>query len=291
MSVDAVDVMVVAELAMPEAYAVPDEGASRLKNIGGMLRGPRLQSPCLAYAVRHPEAGTILIDTGLHPDASTSLRKDFGTAMALFFRGIKPAARPYLDQLRDLGIDPGAVERVVMTHLHVDHTGAMRLLPNARFVCAREEWQAATGKRATGQGYVAGHLPPESRMEFVDFGRSGERLGPFASTIDLLGDGSIRLISTPGHTRGHLSVLLNVADGRTVLVVGDAVYTMRNLELERAPLLVNDKPAYFRSLRELKAYAAQEPEAILVPTHDPDAWRALASARAHSDDHGVAKLG
>lgn len=289
MSVDAVHVMVVAELAMPEAYAVPDEGAGRLKNIGGMLRGPRLQAPCLAYAVRHPEAGTILIDTGLHPDASTNLRQDYGTAMALFFRGIKPAARPYLDQLRALGVDPDAVERVIMTHLHVDHTGAMRLLPNARFVTTREEWAAATGRRATGQGYVGGHLPPEARMEFVDFARSGEAFGPFGATIDLLGDGSIRLLSTPGHSPGHLSVLLRVADGRTVLVVGDAVYTLRNLELERAPLLVNDKGAYFRSLRELKAYAAQEPEAILVPTHDPDAWRAL--DRAHSEDQGVAKLG
>src|SRR3954451_10510952 len=161
MSVDAVDVMVVAELAMPEAYAVPDEGASRLKNLGGMLRGPRLQSPCLAYAVRHPEAGAILLDNGLNPDASTSLRKDYGTAMALFFRGIKPAARPYLDQLRDLGVDPDAVERVVMTHLHVAHTGAMRLLPNALCVRARDERRAATGRRATGHAYVGGHLHPQ----------------------------------------------------------------------------------------------------------------------------------
>ena len=279
MSVDAVDVMVVADLAMPEAYAVPDEGAGRLKNLAAMFRGPKLDSHCLAYAVRHPEAGTILIDTGLHPGASTNLRQDFGFAMALFFRGIKPAARPYVDQLRDLGIDPASVERVVMTHLHVDHTGAMRLLPNARFICAREEWRAATAPRAAAQGYVAGHLPPESRMELLDFAAAGERSGPFGATIDLLGDGSIRLIATPGHTPGHLSVLLRRTDGREVLVAGDAVYTMRNLELERAPLLVNDKPAYFRSLRELKAYAHQEPEAILVPTHDPDAWRALAQER------------
>jgi N-acyl homoserine lactone hydrolase len=290
MSVDAVDVMVVADLPMPEAYALPEDGA-KLKNVAGMFRGPKLQSHCLAYAVRHSEAGTILIDTGLHPDASQSVRKDYGAAMALFFRGIRPARRPYAEMLRERGIEPDAVERVIMTHLHVDHTSAMRLLPSARFVCTRDEWEAATGSRATAQGYVARHLPPESRMDLLDFERSGERLGPFASTIDLLGDGSIRLISTPGHTRGHLSVLLNVADGRTVLVVGDAVYTLRNLEEERAPLLVNDKPAYFRSLRELKAYAAQEPEAILVPTHDPDAWRALASAGAHSEDQGVAKLG
>jgi N-acyl homoserine lactone hydrolase len=289
MSVDAVDVMVVADLAMPEAYAVPDENAGRVKNLVGMFRGPSLDSHCLAFAVRHPEAGTILIDTGLHPDASTNLRKDFGPAMALFFRGIKPPARPYLDQLRDLGIEPDAVERVIMTHLHVDHTGAMRLLPNARFTCAREEWQAATARRATAKGFVAGHLPPESRMELLDFASSGERFGPFGSTIDLLGDGSIRLISTPGHTAGHISVLLRVAGGRTVLVVGDAVYTLRNLELERAPLLVDDKPAYFRSLRELKAFATQEPDAILVPTHDPDAWRALAAAR--SEDRAAAQPG
>ena len=101
------------------------------------------------YVVRHPDAGTILIDTGFHGDVRThGVRHDFGTLMSLVFRSLRPAEQPFDAQLRGLGVDPDAVERVVMTHLHVDHTSGMRLLPHARFVCARAEWSAARGRGA-----------------------------------------------------------------------------------------------------------------------------------------------
>jgi glyoxylase-like metal-dependent hydrolase (beta-lactamase superfamily II) len=227
--------------------------------------------------VRHPEAGTILVDTGFHRDAKTSLRGDFGTTMGLVFRSLRPADEPYEEQLARCGVDPAAVERVVMTHLHVDHTSGMRLLPNARFLCDAVEWRAANATGASVRGYVGKHLPPESRVDLVDFEADGQPHGPFARTIDLLGDGSVRLISTPGHTPGHLSVLLRARGDAPVLLVGDAVYTLRSMREEILPLLTAGDEAYRRSLRELKAFAEDEPEAILVPSHDPSAWRELHS--------------
>jgi glyoxylase-like metal-dependent hydrolase (beta-lactamase superfamily II) len=234
-----------------------------------------LDSPCLAYVVRHPAAGVLLIDTGFHPDASEKLRKDFGTPMALLFHNLKPAELPYEEQLRHIGVEASDVERVIMTHLHVDHTGGIRRLPKARFVCAREEWRAATSKGAAGKGYVAHHMPPESRVELVDFAAQGEPYGPFSATIDLLGDGSIRLLSTPGHTLGHMSALVRVRGDHQVLVVGDAAYTLRSIHEEALPLLTVDDELYLRSLREIGEYARREPEATLVPFHDPTAWRSV----------------
>ena len=271
-----VDVLITARLPIPEPY-VFRASENRLAAFGAALRrsGGMLDARCLAYVVRHPDAGPLLIDTGFHPDASQSLRQDFGVTMGLFFRGLKPAREPYSEQLRALGVEAEGVERVVMTHLHVDHTSGMRLLPSARFVCSRAEWGAANGPRASGKGYVARHLPEETRMELLDFDASGESHGPFAKTVDLLGDGSVRLISTPGHTPGHLSVLLRAKGGRQVVIVGDAVYTLRSLREELLPLLTANDGAYRRSLRELKAFAEQNPDATLVPSHDPSAWRAL----------------
>jgi glyoxylase-like metal-dependent hydrolase (beta-lactamase superfamily II) len=160
----------------------------------------------------------------------------------------------------------------------------MRLLPNARFISTGAEWAAATGCGAAGNGYVSHHLPPRTRVELLDFGDRGERYGPFSSTIDLLGDGSIRLISTPGHTWGHMSVLLRVAGGRQVLIVGDAVYTLRGLREERLPLLTTSDETYLRSLRKIKAFSEQEPDAILVPTHDPTAWHQLRQVTASAEN-------
>jgi N-acyl homoserine lactone hydrolase len=192
------------------------------------------------------------------------------------FRGLRPAGASFSQQLRDRGIAAGDVGLVVMTHLHVDHTSAMRELPAAEFVCDAREWRAATGRRAVLGGYVGHHLPGQARMRLVDIDRTGEPHGPFPRTVDLLGDGSIRLLSTPGHTPGHLSVLLRRASDGPLLVVGDAAYTRRSIDEQLLPAFSADAALYRRSLEQLAAYAREEPAATLVPTHDPDAWRDVA---------------
>jgi glyoxylase-like metal-dependent hydrolase (beta-lactamase superfamily II) len=153
----------------------------------------------------------------------------------------------------------------------------MRLLPNAEFVLAREEWAAATGRGSGAKGFVAHHLPPAERVRAVDFGADGEPHGPFARTVDLFNDGSVRLVSTPGHTPGHLSLLLRTPGERLVLLVGDAAYTLRNVREQVLPLLTAGDRRSRESLRELAAFAESEPGATLVPSHDPDAWRELAA--------------
>ncbi len=271
------EVMVTAEIPTPHWYVFRPSGGNAVSRLAKALRSGEgaVRSPCLAYAVRHPAAGTILIDTGMHPDASTDLRRDFGTPMSLLFRSMRPADAPFDEQLRALSIEPRDVEQVIMTHLHVDHTSGMRLLPNAEFTCSRAEWSAARGRFAAGRGYVRHHLPPDSRVRLVDFERDGKAYGPFSKTIDLLADGSVRLISTPGHTPGHLSVLLTLADDRRVLVIGDAAYTLRNIREEILPMFTAGDEDSLRSMREIGAFAQGEPEAILVPSHDPSAWREL----------------
>ncbi len=272
------EVILTAEVPMPAGYVFRAQGNRLNRMLAGVpLGGEVMRSQCLAYAVRHPSAGAILIDTGMHPAASNNLREDFGIPMSLLFRGLRPVDAPFDEQLRTLDIEPSAVEQVIMTHLHVDHTSGMRLLPNAEFVCTRKEWSAARQRFAAAKGYVGHHLPPEPRMRLLDLDRDGQPHDAFTKTIDLLGDGSIRLVSTPGHTPGHLSVLLRLTHDRQALIVGDAAYTLRNIHEEILPMLTTDDHASLRSMREIKAFAASEPETILVPTHDPTAWHALRS--------------
>jgi len=274
-----VEVLVAGETRMPPAYVFRPSGP-RVAALPGVLRprGRTLRAPLLAYVVRHPGAGTLLIDTGLHPGAATDLRGDYGRLMGTMFRSLEPAEPDFAAQLRARGVEPGEVELVVMTHLHVDHTGGMRLLPRARFACDRAEWAEARGRGAPLKGYAAGHLPAAERMRLLDLRADGVAHGPFRRTLDLFGDGSVRLVSTPGHTPGHLSVLLRLAGGRELLVVADAAYTLRSIEAQALPFFTADDEAYRRSLAELKAYADTHPEATLVPTHDADAWRAVAGS-------------
>ena len=276
-----VDVIVTAEIPMPEAYVQRAPGPRVMQLARGLRGGGRsVRAPCLAYVVRHPSAGVMLIDTGMHADAKRDLRRDFGVPMSLMFRQLVPAEEPFDAQLRGLGVDPAAVEKVVMTHLHVDHTSGMRLLENATFVCSAAEWSAAHGRFAAARGYVGHHLPPDRRVECVDISRDGVADGPFPRTLDLLGDGSVLLISTPGHTPGHMSLLLRLEGGRRLLVVGDAAYTLDNLATETLPMLTDDDDASLRSMRQISAFMAADPDALVVPTHDPTAWRALRDAAA-----------
>jgi N-acyl homoserine lactone hydrolase len=271
------DTIVTAKVSMPYGYVYRSGGSPARRLLTGISPfGETLEAPCLAFVVRHPSAGTILIDTGMHRDARENPRRDFGIPLSLMFRGLRPAEKPFDEQLRALDIEPDSVERVLMTHLHLDHTSGMRLLPNAKFTASGAEWTATRRKFPAGKGYVPHHLPAVSQMQLLDFDRDGEPYTTFARTIDLLGDGTIRLISTPGHSAGHLSVLLRLADGGQVLLVGDAAYTLRNIHEEILPLLTDNDASARRSIAEIKAFALANPQTTLVPSHDPDAWRALA---------------
>jgi N-acyl homoserine lactone hydrolase len=271
------DVIVTAKVSMPYGYVYRTQGNPARRILSGISPfGGMLDAPCIAFVVRHPAAGTILIDTGMHRDAREDPSRDFGMPLSLMFRMLRPAEEPFDEQLRALDIEPDSVERVVMTHLHVDHTSGMRLLPNAQFIASTAEWAATRGRFPAGKGYVPHHLPAVSRMQLLDFERDGEPYATFEQTVDLLGDGTIRLLSTPGHTAGHLSVLLRLADGGQALLVGDTAYTLRNIHEEILPMLTDNDALARRSIGAIRAFALASPQTILVPSHDPNAWRALA---------------
>lgn len=276
------DVLFHGELPSPHGYVYRPSG-NRLIRLPRALMAPgdAVRMPCLSFVVRHPTAGVILVDTGFHPDLLARGAADFGWPLRIMFRGIRPGPDAFDAQLRERGIEPSDVTQVVMTHLHGDHTSGMRLLPRAEFVVAADELAAARGRGAATKGFVAAHLPGDARFRVVDIAGDGEPFGPFDHTVDLLGDGSVRLISTPGHTPGHLSLLVETADHGTVLLVGDAAYTRRSIAERILPLLTGDDAAAQATLNALHEYASENPQTTVIPTHDPDAWRqfVLASSR------------
>ena len=222
MSVVEIEPIVTAQVPLSEAYT----------HRGSPLKW--LRCPCLAFVLRHPTAGVLLVDTGL--------------------------GRGFDRRLLGRGVDPSAVETVLMTHLHVDHTSGMGGLEHARFWISEREWKAAHGRLAITTGVIPKHLPGDDRVELVE----GE--------VDVLGDGSVRLLPTPGHTPGHMSVLVRTARG-DVLLAGDAAYTLRNVRDQSLPLINASADRYRASLAKLRAFA--DAGVPVVPSHDPDAYKAL----------------
>jgi N-acyl homoserine lactone hydrolase len=251
-----------------------------LKLLRALITGkPSATVPVPAFLIRHPSAGAILVDTGMHPSIATDGRENFG---GLATRIGKPNLAPGEDvpaQLRKRGLDPGEIPVVVMTHLHLDHSSAISEFPNSTFVVSETEWKAAaTGPRPLLNGYRRAHFDYAFDYRTVDFDRGGiDSYATFGRTFDLFGDGSIRLAYTPGHSAGHMSVIAHLAK-RDFVIGGDATYMQAQLE-GSAPLAPRpfDAHNYRRSLQELKLFKREYPDAIVTPGHDPDFYAGISA--------------
>jgi glyoxylase-like metal-dependent hydrolase (beta-lactamase superfamily II) len=249
-----------------------------LKLARALITGrPEATVPCPAFLIRHPSAGAILVDTGLHPSIATDGRENFGGLAA---RVGRPSLEPGEDvpaQLRGRGLEPGEVPIVVMTHLHIDHTSAISEFPQAAFVVSEVEWEAATtGPKPLLNGYHRPHFDYAFDYRTVDFDRGGvDSYASFGRTYDLFGDGSIRLAYTPGHSPGHMSVICRLGQ-RDFVIGGDATYTSAQLT-GTAPLAPRpfDAHNYRRSLQELKLFSREYPDAIVTPGHDAEFFAKL----------------
>ncbi len=238
---------------------------------------PGATVPCPAFLIRHPSAGAILIDTGLHASIATDPSENFGRLGARFGH---PSLEPGTDvssQLRERGLDVNEIPIVVMTHMHIDHTSAISEFPNATFILSEPEWQEATGgHQPLMNGYRHMHYDYAFDFRTIDFDRGEiDSYATFGRSFDLFGDGSIRLAFTPGHSAGHLSVIARLKQ-RDFVIGGDATYTEAQLK-GNAPLAPRPADAhnYRRSLQELRQFGREFPDAIITPGHDAEFYSKL----------------
>jgi N-acyl homoserine lactone hydrolase len=230
--------------------------------------------PVPAYLARHPGVGRILVDSGLHPSIVRNPRDNLGRFSSRHYR--VEDGKDIVSQLRKRRLVPTDIDVVVLTHLHEDHASGIEAFPHAKFVVSATEWEAATGgPRVRLQGYIRSHYDYAFDFATVDFDSDRvESYGPFGRTFDLFGDGSVRLAYTPGHSAGHMSVILKLPR-RDFVVIGDAAYDWKQFNGEAEPTMMADEHNWRRSLRELQAYRRTYPYALMVPGHDPEFWEKL----------------
>jgi glyoxylase-like metal-dependent hydrolase (beta-lactamase superfamily II) len=261
----------------PKAWLLREEGRLAKPHALGMLGAEKVESPIQAFLVEHPSAGPILIDTGLHPSCAVDPKQNLGrVGAAAFGNGLKmETSQAVPARLRAAGIDPKSVKLVVMTHLHVDHASAISEFPAATFVVAKQEWEAAIEPRGELRGYRRQQFDHAFDYRLLDFdGADTESFASFGRSFDLLGDGSIRVVFTPGHTRGHMSVVLQLSEGE-LLMAGDAAFTRETLRTGHLPYMLDDTHRFKRSLKEIQMYMELTPDAPVIVGHDIEAWREL----------------
>jgi glyoxylase-like metal-dependent hydrolase (beta-lactamase superfamily II) len=231
--------------------------------------------PIYAWVVEHPE-GILVVDTG---ETARAVQPGYFPPWHPYFRfAVREWVRPEVEigpQLRALGIGPTDVRWLVMTHLHTDHAGGLQHFPGVDILVSRAEYAAAQGLRGRIEGYPSNRWPDWFAPRLVDW--SDQPDGPFTRSLPLTQAGDVVLVPTPGHTRGHLSVVVREGD-RTIFLAGDTSYT-EGLLLEQVPDGVGPDEAQARDTQRRILQLALAMPTVYLPTHDPEAARRLAERR------------
>jgi N-acyl homoserine lactone hydrolase len=223
--------------------------------------------PILAWLVEHPE-GLIVVDTG---ETAQVANPGYFPRWHPFFRfGLREWVTPEQEigpQLRALGFSPDDVRWVVLTHFHTDHAGGLAHFPANEVVCSRVDYRYSRGLLGKARGFLPQHWPQSFAPTLTDFGDAP--FGPFPASTTLTAAGDVRLVPTPGHTPGHLSVVID--DGETVLfLAGDTSYT-EQLMLAGTPDGVSPDVGQARQTLARIRHLTTQRRTMYLPTHDADA--------------------
>ena len=210
----------------------------------GVNEGKPIEFSDNCYLIRHAK-GLLLWDTGV-PDAVAAMPDGMVVGGgALTYRRAKTLAA----QLAELGVKPAEVSYVAVSHTHGDHIGNLGLFPSSTILIQGAEYDWAMG------------LP--TKPAFV----ATQTIQKLAGDRDVFGDGSVTILSTPGHTPGHQSLLVVLPKTGALVLSGDAVHFRDNWEQRRVPSMNVNRDQTLASLERLASVLAER-KATLWINHD-----------------------
>jgi N-acyl homoserine lactone hydrolase len=210
----------------------------------GVNEGKSMDFVDSCYLIKHSQ-GWFLWDTGI-PDAVAAMPDGLKPAdpRAVTWKRPKTLAA----QLEQIGVKPADVKGMAVSHTHPDHIGNVEMFPTTMLYVqkAEYEWPGADNKPR----FKAEH--PVTLLE-------GDR--------DIFGDGSITILSTPGHTPGHQSLLVKLPKTGEVVLSGDAVHFKSNWENRGVPVNNVSKEQSLASMEKISGVLEKD-KARLWINHD-----------------------
>lgn len=174
-------------------------------------------------------------------------------------------------QLEKININPEEVRTVILTHFHTDHAGGLHHFPESEILVQGDDYKSAQGFMGKVQGYLPHQWPEWLAPTPIPF--EAVAVGPFEQSYSVTDAGDVLVVPTPGHTPGHVSVIVK-ADGISYFLAGDTSYT-QSLLLEREPDSVSpNRSTAVETLDAILDYARTEPT-VYLPSHDPQSVERL----------------
>lgn len=198
------------------------------------------------YLIRHGDR-LMIWDTGIDPATSGDPNAGF------------VLDRTLAEQLAELEIAPAQIEFVGISHYHYDHTGQAKDFPQATLLIGQGDWEAITADPPRG------NADPKAFPAWV----AGEsKVDAFAGDKDVFGDGSVVVLTMPGHTPGHHALLVRLAETGPVLLSGDLAHFAENYEREGVPVFNTDRANTLASFDRFKKMATNLGAKVIIQ-HEP----------------------
>ena len=216
--------------------------------------------PC--FIIAHPQ-GVLVWDAGLS-DALASEKN--GVDHGVFHLAVK---KTLADQLKTLGLAAGDVTYVAFSHMHFDHTGNAGLFTSSTWLMNRKELAWAQSE-PTPFGVSAENIAAAKTVKNELF--EGDR--------DVFGDGTVRILSAPGHTPGSAVLLLKLKTAGTVVLSGDLYHTPENHQFHRVPAFNTSRAETLASFERVDSIVKRT-KGRLVIQHSPAAFAKLPAFPAY----------
>jgi N-acyl homoserine lactone hydrolase len=203
--------------------------------------GLKIQLVYSCYLVKHGE-DYMVWDTG-HPMNAPNV----GPKVSL------------VDLLGKLELKPENIKYVGISHYHGDHVGQVDSFAKSTLLIGKGDWDALTDPAKAS--------PMANPATFQPWIKGGSKVEPVAGDKDVFGDGTVVMISTPGHTPGHHSLLVRLHGLGPVLLSGDVVHFRENYVYEGVPNFNTDRADSIASIDRFKKIAANLNATVIIQ-HD-----------------------
>ncbi|MCK0126347.1 N-acyl homoserine lactonase family protein [Gelidibacter sp. F2691] len=237
----------------------------------------------LSYFLIVHRDGSILFDTGLDPAIATD-RNYITSAIGRFLlRRIFQLHITKDDQLDRIlaksGFNARDVRLAVISHLHFDHVGGIAQIPQAKLLVSKREWAQLSQPHPEHEWILKEHIeiPGANWQPFAFQSTDDPLFEGFDGVYDVVGDGSIVLLPTPGHTPGSISMLIRQSGWAPILLVADLTYDPQLLEQDITPG-TGDAAELRASFAKVRTLKQRLPDLEIVASHDYGATELISRA-------------
>ena len=163
-----------------------------------------------------------------------------------------------VDQLAQLQVKPEQIKYVGISHHHPDHTGQVGSFPQATLLIGKGDWDVLTSPRPPANAPTA---------PFAHFISGAGKVEPVPLDKDVFNDRTVVMLATPGHTPGHHSLMVRLAQKGVVLISGDLMHFHENYDSDGVPPFNTSRAETLASLARLKKIAANTRATVIIQ-HD-----------------------